>query len=376
MLAPTSAPDSITLTLQPALQRVAQKAFAGSDGAEVVLDPRTGAVLSMYSNPTYDPTPLTSPIFSVEAKAWKLYTTNNAHGFPPLGLVATQQTFPPGSSFKVITTSAVVVGKPQLFNKSFPQLHFTHLPQTNLTLSNYASELCGGTITQMLPPSCDTGYALLGLDIGANLMSATADSYGYNEVPPLDLPGVVASYFPPASAFKYDLPGLAYSSIGQKNVRTTALQGALMVAAVANGGTMMVPHLLGYVTAPDGTIIKRVQPTVWKTPLDAAQAQQVSTLMQDVARYGTAAGIFPSNLDMGAKTGTSQTGNSAQNTDDWLVAFGPATNPTVAIAVVVPFQPMSQTGASVAGPIIKCLAEGAIALQSGQPVSGTSTTCP
>jgi len=99
-------------------------------------------------------------------------------------------------------------------------------------------------------------------------------------------------------------------------------------------------------------------------------------LMQHVVQYGTAAGIFPSNLDVAAKTGTAQTGNSAQNTDDWMIAFAPASNPTIAVAVVVPFQITSATGASVAGPIIKCLVEGALALQSGRPASGTSTTCP
>lgn len=376
VLAPTSAADSITLTLQPALQRVAQTALAGRDGAAVVLDPRTGAVLAMYSNPTYNPAPLASGNFPVAQAAWKVDITNNAHGFPPLGLVATQQTFPPGSTFKIVTTSAVVVGRPDLWTKQYPVLRSTKLPNTNLTLSNYAFGSCGGDIPTMLPPSCDTGYALLGLDVGATLESATANSFGYNVAPPLDLPGVVASYFPPASAFQYDLPGLAYSSIGQKNVRASALQNALVAAAVANGGREMVPHLLDYVTGPDGSIVKRYQPTVWQNPLTATQAARIVPLMQHVAQYGTAAGIFPSNLDVAAKTGTAQTGNSAQNTDDWMIAFAPASNPTVAVAVVVPFQPTSETGASVAGPIMKCLVEGALALQSGRPASGTSTTCP
>ena len=376
VLAPTSAADSITLTLEPALQHVARTALAGLDGAAVVLDPRTGAVLAMYSNPTYDPTPLTSSSLSVEAATWKKIVTNNADGFPPLGLVATQQTFPPGSTFKVVTTSAVVVGKPNLFTKSYPVLRSTPLPNTNLTLSNYGFFSCGGDIPQMLPPSCDTGYALLGLDVGGTLMSATANSFGYNQVPPLDLPGVVASYFPPASAFTYDQPGLAYSSIGQKNVRASALQNALVVAAVANQGREMTPHLLNYITGPDGSIVKRYRPSVWQTPLTPTEAARIVPLMQNVVRYGTAAGIFPANLDVAAKTGTAQTGNRAKNTDDWMITFAPATHPTIAIAVVIPFQPVSQTGASVAGPIMKCLVEGALALQSGHRAYGTSTTCP
>ena len=375
VLAPTSAADNVTLTLQPSLERVAQRALAGRDGGAVVLDPRNGNILAMYSNPTYNPEPFTSFNFKTAEAAWKKGITNNAHGFPPLGLVATQQTFPPGSTFKIVTTSAVVIYKPQLLNKVYPALTTTPLPNTTKTLSNYAFERCGGTIAQMLPPSCDTGYALVGLDLGGIDLAATANSFGYNEVPPIDLPGIARSYFPSGSSFTYNQPQLAYSAIGQENVRTSVLMNALVAGAVGNGGVMMTPHLMSYVTGPDGSIVKRYTPTVWKTPLSAIQAAQIVPLMVNVARFGTAAGVFPPADDVAAKTGTSQVGNGVQNTDDWMIAFAPASHPTIAVAVVMPFQVTAATGASVAGPIMRCLVEGALALQAGMPASGTPTTC-
>ena len=375
VFAPTSAADSVTLTLQPSLQAVAAHALGGVDGAAVVLDPRNGNIMAMYSNPTYNPAPFTSSTYSVAAAAWKKDNTNNANGFPPLGLVATQQTFPPGSTFKVVTTSAVVVSKPQLLSKYYPVLTTTALPNSNKTLSNYAFSSCGGTIAEMLPPSCDTGYALVGLDVGGVDLTKAADSFGYNQVPPIDLPGVVASYFPPASVLTYDQPVLAYSAIGQENVRTSALMNALVAGAVGNGGVMMTPHFLNFVSGPDGSIIKRYVPSVWKTPLTSHQAGEIVPLMVNVAKFGTAAGVFPAADDVAAKTGTSQTGNRVQNTDDWMIAFAPANHPTIAVAVVVPFQRTSATGASVAGPIMRCLVEGALAIQSGAPASGTATTC-
>jgi penicillin-binding protein A len=376
ILSPTTAADNITLTIEPALQKIARNAMGGQDGAAVVLDPRNGAVLGIYSNPNYDPTPLESTNVTTAEAAWKSYTTNDAHGFAPLGLVATQQTFPPGSTFKVITTAAVVTSRPDLLIKSYPSLRTTKLPDTTKTLSNFGNEKCGGTIAQMLPPSCDTGYALVGLDLGADILATTANSFGYNLAPPLDLPGVVASNFPSAASFTGNLPGLAYSAIGQENVRASALQNALVAAGIANGGTIMAPHLLSYVTSPDGTTVYRYPARVWQTPLTSVQAAQIVPLMQNVVRYGTAAGLFPAADDVAAKTGTAQTGNSAKNTDDWMIAFAPATNPTVAVAVVMPFQVVSQTGATVAGPIVKCLVEGALALQAGQPATGTANTCP
>lgn len=376
VLAPTSAADNVTLTLEPALQRVARRAMTGRDGAAVVLDPQNGNILAMYSNPTYNPVPLTSSIYTVATAAWTKDNTKDAEGFPPLGLVATQQTFPPGSTFKVITTSAVVALKPELLLKTYPSLVTTKLPDTTKTLSNFGFGKCGGTIQNMLPPSCDTGFALVGLDVGGTDMSLTANGFGYNEVPPIDLPGAVASNFPPASYFTNHLPQLAYSAIGQENVRTSALMNALVAGAIGNGGQMMTPHLLSYVTGPDGTIIKRYKPTVWKTPLTAAQAGQIVPWMVNVVRFGTAYGYFPLADDVAAKTGTAQVGNSAKNTDDWMIAFAPASDPTIAVAVVLPFQGISRTGALVAGPVMTCLVEGALAIQSGHSFSMSGSTCP
>jgi len=138
----------------------------------------------------------------------------------------------------------------------------------------------------------------------------------------------------------------------------------------------MTPHLLNYVTGPDGTIIKRYKPTVWKTPLTPAQSSQIIPLMVNVALFGTAAGYFPAADNVAAKTGTAQVGNSAKNTDDWMIAFAPASDPTIAVAVVLPFQATSKTGALVAGPVMTCLVEGALAIQAGQKFTMTGSTCP
>jgi len=366
LLAPTSATDSVTLTLQPALQRVMANALAGQDGAAVVLNPKNGDILGL----------LATGSLAVQKAAWKKDTTRNAEGFEPLGNVATQQIFFPGSTFKIVTTAAVVALQPQLLAKSYPNLVTTKLPDTTKTLSNFGFGSCGGTIAEMLPPSCDTGYALVGLDVGGVDMSQMANSFGYNQVPPIDLPGAVASYFPPASYFTNHLPQLAYSAIGQDNVQTSALMNALVAGAVGNGGVMMTPHLMDYITGPNGAIVKRYKPTVWKTPLTKAQAGQIIPLMVAVATRGTAYGVFPAALDAGAKTGTAQTGNGAKNTDDWMIAFMPASDPTIAVAVVLPFQNVEKTGAIAAGPVIRCIAEAAAAIQAGQPASGTATTCP
>jgi len=376
VIAPISSPNTLTLTLQPELQRVAQKALAGRDGAVVAINPKTGAILAMYSNPNYDPRPLTSDDSTVATAAWKKYVKKNERGFPPLGLMATQQTFAPGSTFKVITAAAALSGRPDIFVKKYPYKAFTTLPTSNKLLWNSGHTACGGSAADMLPGSCDPGFGLMGLDVGADIMSATATAFGFNQIPPIDLPGVVSSYFPEASNFAQDLPGLAYSSIGQKDVRATALQNALLAAAIANQGVIMKPHLMAEISRADGSIARRYKPAEWLRPLSALQTQQLVPMMQNVVRFGTASGLFRASDLVGAKTGTAQTGNAAENTHNWMIAFAPANNPVIAVAVVVPFQAKSDSGAAVAGPIMRCVIEGALALAQGRPASGTSSTCP
>jgi peptidoglycan glycosyltransferase len=378
VLAPTEGEDSVTLTLQPSLQKLAQAELAGRDGSVVAIVPNTGSLLALYSNPTYDPAPFTSTSRAVQTAAWTKDNKKDVHGYPPLGLVATQQTIFPGSTFKVITTAGVVAYKPSLLQKSYPDIVFTKLPDSNKLLYNDGDTACGGTVAEMLPASCDPGYALLGLDLGAQDLTAEANAFGYNSVPPIDLPGTVASYFPAESYLAANPPFLAYSAIGQQDVSSTALQNALVAAGVANKGVIMTPHLMDYITGPDGAVVQRYKDSTWKTPLTAAQASQIVPLMHSVVTNGTAAlvGFLPQD-DVAAKTGTAQIGNNLTNdTDDWMIAFAPASDPTIAVAVSVPYQAYSATGAVIAGPVMKCMIEGALALQAGQPITGTSTTCP
>jgi peptidoglycan glycosyltransferase len=140
----------------------------------------------------------------------------------------------------------------------------------------------------------------------------------------------------------------------------------------------MTPHLMSSITGPDGAIIQRYKDSVWKDPLTKSQAAQIVPLMHAVVTSGTAYTVgFLAQDDVAAKTGTAQVGSVLTNdTDDWMIAFAPASDPTIAVAVSVPFQKFNVTGAIIAGPIMKCVIEAALAEQAGKPVNGTSTTCP
>jgi penicillin-binding protein A len=378
---PRKAADTVQLTLSVPLQQVAARALAGRDGAVVAIDPRNGAVLAMYSNPTYNPSRLSSLSFAAQTAAWKEFNTDDPLHFPPLGSVATQETFPPGSTSKILTTAAIYRYFPALATTPYTGPACLDLVPYGGSpyhpLCNSGGSGCGGTIQVMLPESCDPGYAWLGIQLGAKDLTDEAHQFGYNTVPPLDLPGVVPSYFPPVGYFYRNDPGLAYSAIGQQDVRATALQDALVAAAVANHGMEMAPHFLSLVTDAQGNVVRRYHPYMWRHPLGANMAAMIVPLMQAVVTSGTASGVgFLPQDDVAAKTGTAQTGDAENHVDAWMIAFAPATNPVIAVAVVLPKQAYSAWGATVAGPVMKCVIEGALAIDAKQPPAGTYTTCP
>jgi peptidoglycan glycosyltransferase len=361
--------DSIILTVSSTLQHVAEQALAPyPQGAVVAIDPRTGAILALYGKPTYDP----NRFASHDPKAVHRYyeSLNPTSGTSPLIDFPVAQTIAPGSTFKVVTTSALFDHARRYLTQVFPQQSALSLPETNLQLHNYAGEVCGGDLAEVLAVSCDTAYARLGLEIGAENLAREAQAFGFNQVPPIDLPAgeVAPSYFPPASSFAQNLPGVAYSAIGQENVRETALEDALVVAAIGDGGVIMAPHLLSKVIDDQGHVVASYHPHPWRRATSAATADAVRRLMLGVtAPGGTAAGVFPPGLAVAAKTGTAETGSYGCSST-WLVATAPAgagETPRVAVAAVVPSTAgigCSETGAQVAGPIVAKVLTAALAL--------------
>ncbi|MGO8871335.1 MAG: penicillin-binding transpeptidase domain-containing protein [Acidimicrobiales bacterium] len=368
--------DNVTLTVSAKLQ--AQVAAAldqgapGVDGAAaVVLNPTTGAVEAMYSNPSFDPNPLVSQNPDVEQFAWDAL---NAQAGQPLRAGAYNQIYPPGSSFKVVTTSAVLEHAPTLASASYPVVENITLPDTGnppQILHNYDSEPCGGNLEELLIQSCDADFASIGGLLGAPALVDQAEAYGFNQQIPLDVPSdtVAVSQIGTVAQFATDLPGLMKSAIGQETVSASALQMALVVGTVADGGVEMTPHVMEQIRDSQGNLVENSTPKQWTQPISAQTAATLTTFMQGVVASGTARGVFPPSWDVAAKTGTAEVGADLQNTTDWLIAFAPVGNTKVAIAVVVPNQAAKQTGAGIAGPIVRQILGDVLADQGATPTS-------
>lgn len=352
------APDNIQITVLSRLQALARSELAGREGAVVAIEPKTGAVLAMYSNPPLDPTPLASHNTGTERNAWDALQDNRSGA--PLLSAAYRQRFFPGSTFKVITASAVYDHRPSLADKSFPDTTGFVLPDTaGQVLHNFGGEACGGNMLALFTVSCDTGFAQLGLGVGASAMAAEAKAFGWDQAPPLDLPGVAESYFPPASSFHQDLAALAKSAIGQESVQATPLTLALDVAGIANHGVIMTPHLLENVTGPQGQTVQTYKAHKWLDATSASTAAKMTKLMLSVVNspHGTGVEAQVPGVEVAGKTGTAQTGGPYIET--WFVAFAPANNPQIALAVLVENQPPADEyqGGTIAAPIAKAMIE-------------------
>jgi penicillin-binding protein A len=370
-LANTNKAENVTLTLSAKLQAVAAKALGNNTGAVVAIDPQTGAILAMYSNPSYDPNLLSGNDSQQVVANWNALVKATGN---PLSSGAYRNRYPPGSTFKMITAAAVYDHDPSLATKNYPVSSGLLLPQTNgQVLGNFGGGACGGQLPEMFTVSCDSGFATVGLDLGANNLAAEANAFGFNSVPPIDLPAAAPSNFPPASSFSQDLPGLAKSAIGQENVSASPLEMAMVAAAIGNGGVMMEPHVLDDVTNNQNQVVSTYQPKVWKQATSAATATSMTNLMLSVVNSndgtGTAARI--PGVEVAGKTGTAQTGLGT--TDDWFSAFAPANDPQIAVCAVVLNQGTANQyqGGTVAAPIAKAVIEAALANPTS---SGTPTT--
>jgi peptidoglycan glycosyltransferase len=365
--------DNVTLTIDSHLQlqvaaimdQVGAQDNAPVDGA-VVLNPKTGAILAMYSNPTFNPTGLVSPIGKVENATWNSLNPKSAES--PLVSRTFQFGFLPGSTFKTVTTAAIYDHQPALAKVVIPQQQCIPLPQSNIPLCNYGHsgpngpEKCGGTLVITLPASCDTAFAQYGMALGAQSLNSEAQAFGFNQLIPLDLPGVGVSNFPTVAQLTNNKPSQAYSAFGQQDVTATALQMSLVAAGMANQGVVMTPHVMEQVRDTQGNLVRAYTPKPWLTATSPITAAAVTSLMQAVVTSGTASGVFPASWNVAAKTGTAETGPNASRTNDWMIAFAPANDPKVAVAVVVPNQPGSDTGASISGPPTKAILGDALGL--------------
>jgi peptidoglycan glycosyltransferase len=337
-------PKSLQLTLDDGLQNAAFEALGDHTGSIVAIDPTTGAVLAMVSTPSYDPGSMLLPD-AADVRAALLADPNE-----PLANRAVARTFPPGSTFKVIVAASAIENGVAGPDTAFLDPSEFPLPGSTSSISNYEPGPCADgtkvTLETAFRRSCNTIFAMLGLDVGAATLNETSVSFGFDVPSAFELP-TEQSFFP--SPDDLDGPALAQSSIGQRDVRATPLEMATVAAAIANDGLLMQPYLVSRIIDAAGNTISEKTPELFGRAVSSATATIVAQMMEGVVASGTGTKATVPNIRVAGKTGTAETPSGSP--DVWFIAFAPVEHPTIALAVLVEDAGENATGGSVAAPI-------------------------
>lgn len=346
---------NVDTTIVPRVQQAAWDAMQeGCDGpckgAVVALEPSTGKILAMVSSPSYDPNLLATHDADQQGKAW---TQLRDDPDSPLTNRAIAETYPPGSTFKVITTAAAlqsgITDDAQL--TAAPQ---TQLPNSTATLENYGGTPCGNgptaSLREAFARSCNTAFVELGIRVGAEALRSTAQAFGFDSAPdPIPLEVAESTMGPMA-----DSAAVGMSSMGQKDVAVTPLQNALVAATIANSGVEMQPYLVDSLRGPDLANIATTAPRQQRRAVSPQIAAKLADLMIGAEQFTQQKGAIP-GVQIASKTGTAEHGTDPRNTPPhaWYIAFAPAQTPKVAIAVLIENggDRLSATGGALAAPI-------------------------
>jgi penicillin-binding protein A len=352
---------SVQLTLQNDAQEVAARALGDREGSVVVIEPATGAVIAMISNPRLDPNLVAIP----NAKeAGEIFDFLNAAPGKPLLNNAYQERYMPGSSFKVITTGIALQNGVTTVQRVFEDESEFLPPQTTDPVENFGGSVCGGTMVEVFYRSCNTPFARMAIELGPERMVAGTKLWGIGEPIPFDMPRAAASDFGEVSDFTEELPLLAIGGFGQGNDTMVPLHMAMVAATVANNGLMMSPYVIDSTRDHDGRVLDRTQPSVWKQPITPTTAELLNDMMVQVVNQGTgrpmqlAPAPNGATIQAAAKTGTAQlNATGPERSNAWIIGYAPAEAPKYAIAVVLKGGPDDEisagTGGKLAGPIAK-----------------------
>lgn len=335
---------NVVTTLNSKAQKAAYDGLGDKRGASVAINPKTGAILAMASTPSYDPSTFAGGGKS-DSAAWSKLLKKNDPDDPMLNR-ALQASYPPGSTFKVVTAAAALEsGKYGLDSKTDSPDPY-NLPGTHQPLHNEGSIPCkNASIRQALRYSCNTVFAKLSDEVGNKKMKEMAEKFGFNKKKQDTPVRAAESLFP-----KDNRPQNAQAGIGQASNTSTPLQMAMVASTVANDGKLMKPYSVDQLRAPNLNVVQQNKPKEQSRPLSSENAQKLQSAMETVVNEGTGtAGKIP-GYTVGGKTGTAQHGeNNSKSPYAWFISYAKDKDGSSPVAVATVIESSKTLRSDIAG---------------------------
>jgi penicillin-binding protein A len=347
--------NDVVTNIDPEAQRVALAGLeAVGFGAVVAIEPSSGRVRVLASNPSYDPNRVPTELRELNENTFEAPLLNRA----------TQGQYPPGSTFKVVTAAAGLDSgaiTPETTIDAPGTLDVQGQPLSN----DFNQDFGAISLDTALTNSVNTWFAQLGEQLGAETMFEYMDRFGFGSTPAIDLPDdqvYTSGVFDGGELLgRGDPVDVARVAFGQERLAVTPLQMAEVAAAIANGGSLMKPQIWSRVVDPDGRVVESLDPSQYSRPIDEQSAVELTTAMEGVVREGTGTNAAISGTTVAGKTGTAETpfnetcGGGSEENQAWFIGFAPADDPEVAIAATV--ECTTAFGGDIAAPIFREVAE-------------------
>lgn len=339
--------DNVVTTLDLDLQKTASDALGNNRGAVIAMEPDTGKILCMVSQPNFNAN-------QVDEKWQELIAPDNTKA--QLVNRATQGLYAPGSTFKILTALEYIRENPSTWQDfSFNCSGAYHTGE--YTIKCYHSESHGQqNLIQAFANSCNGAFAEIGLQLNPDSFHALAEQLLFNMPLPYALPYNQSSFTMTGGADEWEK---LQTSIGQGKTQITPLHNLLIVSAIANGGTLMKPYLIDHVENVGGQTVKKFLPSSAGSPLSATDAQMMAELLKSVVDFGTGSALRTDRYTAAGKTGSAEF-ETGKETHSWFVGYAPAENPKIAISVIAE---EAGSGGKVAAPIARAVFDAYFAKQ-------------
>lgn len=313
--------NNVVTTLNSKLQQVAYDALGDRRGAVVVMEPTTGKILAMVSKPTFDPNKI--------EEQWEELVKDELEESPFLNR-ASQGLYPPGSTFKILTTLAYMRQFPSY--DSFVYDCKGSIKEGSMVIYDYNKKGHGEVdLALSLAKSCNTSYSHIGRLLDRDQFFALAEEFYFNKYLPINMANSKSS-FTLQKAYSSTKEAMQ-TAIGQGKTLITPLHNAMIVSTIANGGVMMKPYVVDHIENAEGDLVKLNSPELVTKPMTAQEAEYLGIMMRKTVTVGTGRKLKDMSVEAAGKTGSADQAKGKAHS--WFVGYAPYENPEIAVSVIV-----------------------------------------